>query len=221
MKSTQCGRKAFVPTDAQRATVTGSPPGTTQSELAAALNISVPTLRKAFAAELRARTPSASPQSTLFALPEAPALPPPPPAPSAPPARTGRPRYAANARDQARLQLMLAAGEPLASVALSLGVSEPTLRRAYAREIETAAAVKRAEVLERLDRQSRAGSTAATKELLARIDRAGLEEIQRSMQAPIDTPKKPPLGKKEQAAADAARVLVESDWADILPQGSA
>lgn len=223
MKTTQPGRKAFAPTDAQRALVSSSTPGTPQRDIATSLNISVPTLRKAFAAELRARTPATTaPQGTLFATPANP--PAPPPAPRSPahhPARPGRPRYQPCESDRQKLQLMLATGNTLATVALALGVSEPTLNRAYASDIKTAAAVKLAETLSILHRQARAGSTSAAAKLLERIDRAELAAIQRSMQSPAMEPKKPAPGKKEQADIDASRVLSESEWSDILPQGTA
>lgn len=90
------------------------------------------------------------------------------------------------------------------SIALALGISRPTLLKAYKAELTTVAAEKRAEVLRAMFTAAKKGNVAAQKALLARTE----GQVGASGEK---------LGKKEQAQADAGKAQQGTDWADLLP----
>ncbi|KRE02588.1 hypothetical protein ASE61_15015 [Bosea sp. Root670] len=225
-KETKAGRKAFVPSDEQRATVRrmaserlGHP------VIAAEIGISVPTLRKVFAEELRDRIAGGN----LFAAAaeEIPPLQPVPPKAKRP-GRGGRKSYRPADRDREKVAVLVAAGMTVDQIAHAMAITEPTLRKHYRAEIETGALRKRGELLMALNRAALKGNVAALRESLAIMDRANLEALQDEVrgtgkaetQAPAPAPASDALGKKVQADIDAHQVATDGDWADVirLPQ---
>lgn len=53
-------------------------------------------------------------------------------------ARTGRPPYEPTERDRQTVEIMVAAGIERPNIALCVGISEPTLRKHFRRELDTA-----------------------------------------------------------------------------------
>ena len=223
-KEKRPGRAAFVPTDDQRATVArmasewlGHP------VIAEEIGISVPTLRKAFATELKERLG----EDNLFVA-AGDAIPDPAPAPARSKRRGagGRSRYKASDRDREKVAVLVAAGMTVDEIARSMALSEPTLRRYYAAEIETGALRKRGEMLMALNRAALKGNVAALKESLAIMDRANLEALQDVLrgkgkaEAPAPAASSPPpaadVGKKAQADLDAHGVVTRGPWADLV-----
>lgn len=218
-KETKRGRAAFVPSDEQRATVRqmaskrlGHP------VIAAEIGISVPTLRKAFAEELKDRLAGGN----LFAA-AAEEIPAPQPAPprAKRPGSGGRKRFEPQKADREKVAVLVSSGLTAEQIARAMDLSEPTLRRAFKAELETGAIRKRAEVLVAMHRSALKGNVAAQKEALAIMDRARLEQLQdevRGKGAPAksDTPSAEPLGKKEQAQLDAHGVVTKGPWADLV-----
>lgn len=228
-KEKRPGRSAFVPMDEQRATVArmaserlGHP------VIAEEIGISVPTLRKAFAAELKERLGD---ENLFVAAGEpGPEKQPAPPRPRRSGAG-GRKRYQASERDREKVAVLVASGMTIDQIAIAMAVSEPTLRRHYAREIETGALRKRGEMLVALNRVAMKGNVAAVKEALAIMDRANLEALQDHVRgkgkleapghaAPVAPPAADSVGKKVQAEIDAHGVATSGAWADVirLPQ---
>lgn len=223
------GRKAFAPTDDQRATVRqmaaerlGHP------IIAAEIGVSVPTLRKVFAEELKDRIG----EGGLFAsAPDLVPTPHPVPRRQRRSGAGGRKRYQASERDREKVAVLVSAGMTIDEIARAMSLSEPTLRRYYAAELETGALRKRGEMLMALNKAALKGNVAALKESLAIMDRANLEALQNSMRgkgkaeepspaAPVAPPPASDVGKKVQAEIDAHQVATGGTWADVirLPQ---
>lgn len=232
-KEKRPGRTAFVPTDEQRATVErmaserlGHP------IIAAEIGISVPTLRKAFAAELRERLGG----ENLFAAAGEP-NPDPASAPEKPKRRGagGRRAYRPSDRDREKVEVLVAAGMTVEDIARAMSIAEPTLRKHYGRELETGALRKRGEMLVALNRAALKGNVAAVKEALAIMDRADLATLQDQVRgkgkadkgdqsgsggpspaAPPAPPASEALGKKVQAELDAHGVVTQGPWATLI-----
>lgn len=90
------------------------------------------------------------------------------------------------------------------SIALALGISRPTLLKAYKAELTTVAAEKRAEVLAAMFKAAKKGNVAAQRAILARTEGGGGQGVEK-------------LGKKEQAQAEAGKAQQGTEWADLLP----
>lgn len=224
-KETKAGRKGFVPTDDQRATVMrmaserlGHP------VIAEEIGVSVPTLRKAFALELKERLGG----ENLFAA-AGDAIPDPVPAPARPKRHGagGRKRYQPSGADREKVAVLVASGMMVDQIACAMAITEPTLRRHYRAELDTGALRKRGEMLMALNRAALKGNVAAVKEALAIMDRANLEALQDQLrgrgkpetpQAGRDTaqPTSDPIGKKAQADLDAHGVVMQGPWADLV-----
>lgn len=228
-KESRSGRKPFVASDEQRATVRrmasdrlGHP------VIAAEIGISVPTLRKVFADELKDRIGAGG----LFA--DAGDLVPTAPPAAARPKRSGsggRKSYQATERDREKVAVLVSSGLTVEQIARAMALSEPTLRRAFKVELETGAIRKRAEMLVALHRTALKGNVAAQKEALAIMDRANLEELQNQLRgkgkadapppagaSPAAPPAADALGKKEQANLDAHGVVTQGPWASLIGQ---
>lgn len=222
-KETKAGRKAFVPDAEQRATVRrmaserlGHP------VIAEEIGISVPTLRKVFAEELRDRISGGN----LFAA-AAEELPAPQPAPpkAKRPGAGGRKSYRPSERDREKVEVLVGSGMSVEQIARAMAVTEPTLRKHYRTELETGALRKRGELLMALNRAALKGNVAALRESLAIMDRANLEALQDEVRgrgkaetpAPAAAaPASDALGKKVQAEIDAHEVATGGDWADVI-----
>jgi hypothetical protein len=219
------GRKAFVPTDAQRADVARLVADRAHVDaIAAVIGISTPTLRKHFAAELG---DTLSGGANLFAAVEQR-----PPLAALPAPKTdgrgkggGRPRFEPSREQRGRVMEMIAVGTmDEAAIARAIGVSAPVYRRAFRAEIAGGRQVKRAEVIEMLFRAGRKGSVPALTRLADMMDRADLgdlaEKVRDGADADADRPQRAraedAVGKKLQAKLDASKELADGEWSGLL-----
>lgn len=217
-KGKRPGRAAFVPSDDQRATVRRmASERLTHPVIAAEINISVPTLRKKFAEELKDRSASGG----LFGdAADIPAMKPPPAKPKRHVAG-GRKPYEPGARDREKVEILISSGMSVEDIARSMAITEPTLRKHFAAELETGALRKRGEMLVALHRTALKGNVAAQKEAIAIMDRARLEQLQDQVRgkkehAKPDAPAAEPVGKKEQAQLDAHGVVAHGPWSVLV-----
>lgn len=162
------GRPSYEPTEADRQyAVERAAAGDADEAIADGLGVSLPTLRKRLAASLaegRAMVqPSLLESVSLAKLPPAP--------------RRGRKRYLPTSADRDRVKLLVASGVSYPVIARRLGISEPTLRRAFAADFETARDEKRAETIELLQRMARKGSVPAIKHLREIFDETDLSKL--------------------------------------------
>lgn len=101
------------------------------------------------------------------------------------------------------------AGMTHEEIALGLGITRPTLSKHYERELSVGAYERRLEVLDAMHRSAKRGNVAAQKAYVA---------LTPAVAAP-PVPKEKPLGKKQQAAADATTAQAGTEWGDLLPAG--
>lgn len=182
--------------------------------IAAEVGISVPTLRKVFAAELKERLG----EENLFA---AAGEPKPDQAATPPKAKRsgagGRKVYQPQDRDREKVAVLVSSGLTVEQIARAMALSEPTLRRAFRIELETGAIRKRADMLVALHRTALKGNVAAQREALAIMDRARLEKLQDEVRGKAAAkPDADPVGKKEQAQLDAHSVVTRGPWSDLM-----
>ena len=119
-----------------------------------------------------------------------------------------------------KVTMLIAARMSHEDIATAIGISAMTLELRYRPELRSGHAHRRAEVIELLWGQARKGNTAATKHLDAITSVASAETAFDQQ----DAPKPARLGKKEQAALDAATAGAGSEWAEDLgpiPPGAA
>jgi AcrR family transcriptional regulator len=118
----------------------------------------------------------------------------------------GRPAHQRTRETVNRVILGFARGRSVKEVALSIGVSVPTLRQHYSSEVAarhaTALMVESVQ-LGRLNDQAEKGNVAAEKELLKALAKGRLEATAERFQSTEPKPKKEKLGKKAQAKEDA------------------
>ncbi|MCA0401302.1 MAG: hypothetical protein LCH38_10860 [Proteobacteria bacterium] len=183
--------------------------GKSDEAIAEALELSLPTLRKYFAETLSAARAECAP--TLFESAPLQSGP-------APPRPRGRKRYVPMNADRERVRILKATGIAEAIIAARLGVSEPTLRRAFRADLDHARETARAEIIETLHRQARGGSTAAAKALKEMLDEIDLASIAARRAAPAGEARaseKETLGKKVQQAKAAEKAGRSGKWAKL------
>jgi hypothetical protein len=120
--------------------------------------------------------------------------------------------------ERQRVSLLAAVNTPQAEIARVLKCSEPWLRKTFRAELDTGAALKRAELLDITWRAAKKGNAAAIKLMDEKLTRAELERFDQqahgsgalSGAVAAPAPKVEPLGKKAQADADAVE-LIDTD----------
>lgn len=158
-----------------------------RKEIAAALGISLPTLRKHFGELFSAA--AAKPQS-----------------------RRGRPRFKPTAKQRRQCEGWAAFGMPVEDIARVFGIAPETLREYFAEELATGWAKKKAEAIDRLYEHAKTNASAAAR-VLEKIAIAGAHAQYGADAVPADGDgpsgrQAPPFrsGKKQEASERAAAV---------------
>ncbi len=141
--------------------------------------------------------------------------------------KRGRPPHVRTDQNANKVMLLLAMGWPNQRIAHALGITPPTLRKHYFRELrsrEEARDRMEARRFELLWEQMNQGNVAAIKEfgrIVEAQDRAALAHTFAESEADPPRPvRQPPMGKKEAAALAARTAGRGSDWGDdLLPAG--
>lgn len=124
--------------------------------------------------------------------------------------RRGRPPHVVTDEKRLKVRMLCAFHDDLAEVAAGMGITLPTLKKHYFRELsDKRSAVSRlkATLLFRLMSEAEAGNATAIEKMFKRIDKMELAELSQAVQDRRDD--KPKLGKKEarrQAAGDVGGV---------------
>ncbi len=212
------GRPAFLPSEAERTLARAmAADGADDQAIADAIEVSLPTLRKHLAAELLDGRAIKAP--SLFGIDgaaQAEIL----TAPPLPPKRRGRPVYKPTQRDRDVVRMLAAAGISQDIIARRVGVSIPTLTRAYRDDLAAPRELARAQIIEQLHKQMMSGSTTAAEKLRGMIDEADLAAIEeRRKAAPVpDKPmasEKETVAKKVMQARRAEQAGTEGKWAKL------
>lgn len=189
------GRPRHEPSDETRALVTKMVgEGASVDAIAAAVDVSEPTLRLYYAAELSAERPQ---KKFPFAADRQVAARP----------GAGRPEHVPSADQRVRVEILAAARWPQWRIAQAIGVSEPTLRECYAQELEVGGARREADLLVATYQAAAGGNISAVKAFLGPV-------------RPLEDPPEPrpdPVGKKAAAEAAAAQIGSAGRWAGLLP----
>lgn len=127
-----------------------------------------------------------------------------------------RPPFKPTAAQKRRVAILAGAGTSHEQIALTIGISRTTLLKHFEFELSIGAYQKRAEVIEAMHAAAKKGNVAAQKAYAAFADPPAAAPPQQ----PAD-PKEPPLGKKEQANAEARTAQAGTEWADLLKSPAA
>lgn len=115
-----------------------------------------------------------------------------------------------------KVGLLRAADMTVEDIAARIGLSEPTLRKYYFRELGDGPAVARALVLEALFDKAKAGNVSAARLMLAQFDKGDTAPPIRHQAADPVAKREPPLGKKAQADIDATTAHEDTGWGPLL-----
>lgn len=124
-------------------------------------------------------------------------------------AKSGRKAFKPTAVQRRKVTNAAAGGMAHEEIAVALGICRNTLAKYFEKELSTGALGRRMEVLDAMARTALKGNVSAQKAYLAMTP---------TLAAPPIEPEKP-LGKKDQANADAVTAAQGTDWADLLPPG--
>jgi len=113
-----------------------------------------------------------------------------------------------------RVAVSAAGGMAHEEIALALGISRTTLLKHFGMELSTGAHLRRMEVIVAQFRAAKKGNVAAQKAFLQNTPVLAAPPVEAKPAVPGAKAK--PLGKKEQAAADAVGAAVNTEWADLL-----
>jgi transcriptional regulator with XRE-family HTH domain len=114
----------------------------------------------------------------------------------------GRPNHVPTDEKRTRIKVLRALNKTDAEIAAAMGISQPTLRKYYFRELKGGLAQLRAAALVKLWEKAAEGNVAALKAFIAETRHADIDNPQHPPQ--LRPRREPPLGKKQQADLDAA-----------------
>lgn len=109
------------------------------------------------------------------------------------------------------------------AIALVLGITPPTLRKHFERELTQGAYTKRFEALQGMHSAAKRGNVSAAKTYLAGVVDFMAPSPEAGAPAPAPAPAPtaaPPKGKKEQAQAAAKTAHLGTDWDGLLNPGA-
>lgn len=124
----------------------------------------------------------------------------------------GRKRHERTEQIAESIKQSVADGMKVPEIALRTGLSEPTLRKYYFRELDHGTKMLRAELVALTMNKAREGNVSALKLALQLIERGEAEGFDK----PARPARSPRLGKKEEADLAAETAGQGSDWGDDL-----
>lgn len=125
----------------------------------------------------------------------------------------GRKRHRRLPQVAEKVAVLRALGHRVEDIARRLGLSEPTLRKYYFRELENASALAEAVLDEKIWTRAMEGSVPAQRLLKDMLAKGKAAVPLKPVKAPEKAPK---LGKKEQANLDALSAHEGTSWGDLL-----
>lgn len=137
--------------------------------------------------------------------------------------KRGRPEFKVTTALQRKVANAAGGGMSHEEIALGLGISRKTLEKHFEHELSIGAYAKRLEVLDAMQRTAKRGNVAAQKAYLQLTPRASAPPPPPQPEDAAGAPesKSAPVGKKEQAQADALTAQVGTEWETILkPPGT-
>lgn len=132
----------------------------------------------------------------------------------------GRPPHAPTAAQRRRVSVAAGAGMTREEIAIAIGIDRDTLAKYYEAELSKGALERRMEVFQGLHAAAKRGNSGAAKAYLAiapQMAAPPLPDAPAAGESAAPPPKTAPLGKKEQAQADAITAQVGTEWGSLLP----
>ena len=102
-------------------------------------------------------------------------------------------------------------------IATALGIARDTLEKYFEAELSAGALARRMEVLQALHAAAKRGSSSAARAYLSQEATPAVPPLP----APEKVAKPEPIGKKQQAAADAVTAARGTEWDSLLSAGQA
>nr|WP_314437596.1 hypothetical protein [uncultured Brevundimonas sp.] len=128
----------------------------------------------------------------------------------------GRKRHKRTAEIAEKVGVLRASDMNVEDIAVRVGLSEPTLRKYYFRELGDGPAVARALVLEAMFEKAKAGNVSAARLMLNEFAKGDTAPPIRPQPGEPGAKKEPPLGKKAQADIDATTAHEDTGWGPLL-----
>lgn len=128
----------------------------------------------------------------------------------------GRKRHKRSPQIAEKVGLLRASDMTVEDIAARVGLSEPTLRKYYFRELGDGPAVAKALVLEALFEKAKGGNVSAARLMLAQFEKGETAPPLAKQPTEAAPKKEPPLGKKAQADVDAATAHEDTGWGPLL-----
>jgi hypothetical protein len=106
-------------------------------------------------------------------------------------------------------------------ISIALGIHRDTLAKYFEAELTQGALARRMEVLNAMHAAAKKGSSSAAKAYMQFEPQLAAPPVPEGAAAmPAPAPKEQPVGKKEQAQADAVTAQAGTEWADLLPRAA-
>ena len=135
--------------------------------------------------------------------------------------RAGRPQHVPTFENRNKIKMLLALGWDNARIAGVLGITPPTLRKHYFRELKIRDVARdKLEAQRRvlLWQQGCAGNVAAMREFGRLMETDDVAKADRDVREASRPAPRSPEGKKVAAQREAAEVVEDSGWSDLLPR---
>lgn len=129
--------------------------------------------------------------------------------------RGGRKRHRRLPQVAEKVGVLRAAGVTVEAIAGRLGLSEPTLRKYYFRELRSGGQIARQVLIEAMWKKAVAGNVSAANFIRQELARGDAEAFVTSSR-PAQAPRPTPTGKKEAAQLAATTAGQGTDWGDDL-----
>ena len=131
------------------------------------------------------------------------------------PGRGGRKRHRRLPQVAEKVGVLRATGATVEAIASRLGLSEPTLRKYYFRELRSGSDLARQVLIEAMWKKALAGNVSAANYIRQEMARGDAEAFVNSSR-PAQSPRATPTGKKEAAQLAATTAGQGTDWGNDL-----
>lgn len=131
--------------------------------------------------------------------------------------KRGRPPHVPTDENRRKVMLLAAFDKNEAQIAAALGISEPTLKKHYFRELRSRLEARlrlEGKLLSAMAREVDAGNVSAMDKLFKRLDRHDL--VTGMVPGKTKPVAKPKPGKKEKLVTDAAEATKSGEWGSLL-----
>jgi len=127
-----------------------------------------------------------------------------------------RPSFKPTTAMRRTVSIAAAGGMAHDDIALALGIARGTLLKHFEKELSIGALQRRVEVLQAMHKAAKGGNVAAQKAFMSLEPRTTVPTTPPAEAPDKGDPKKPAVGKKEQAQLDATTAGKDTEWESLL-----